>query len=79
MHGLLISPITDDLHRLERLRQRGTPVVLVDREAADRSFSSVAVDDVVGGELAVRHLADTGRRRVASTRSSPRTTSSRWE
>ncbi len=65
VHGLLISPLSDDLPRLERLRQRGTPVVLVDREAADRSFSSVAVDDVVGGELAVRHLADTGRRRVA--------------
>ena len=65
VHGVLISPLTDDLPRLERLRSRGTPVVLVDREAADRSFASVAVDDVVGGELAVRHLAETGRRRVA--------------
>lgn len=65
VHGVLISPLTDDLPRLERLRSRGTPVVLVDREAADRSYSSVAVDDVVGGELAVRHLADIGRRRVA--------------
>jgi LacI family transcriptional regulator len=41
------------------------PVVLVDREAEDRSFSSVAVDDVVGGALAVRHLVETGRRRIA--------------
>ncbi len=65
VHGVLISPLTDDLPRLARLRARGTPVVLVDREAADRSFSSVAVDDVVGGELAVRHLAEIGRRRVA--------------
>ncbi|MDQ0577689.1 LacI family DNA-binding transcriptional regulator [Agromyces albus] len=65
VHGVLISPLTDDLPRLERLRKRGTPVVLVDRESADRSYSSVAVDDVVGGELAVRHLADIGRRRVA--------------
>ncbi|MBT2500137.1 LacI family DNA-binding transcriptional regulator [Agromyces sp. ISL-38] len=65
VHGVLISPLTDDLPRLERLRKRGTPVVLVDRESADRSYSSVAVDDVVGGELAVRHLAETGRRRVA--------------
>ena len=39
--------------------------MLVDREAADRRFSSVAVDDVVGGELAGRHLADIGRRRIA--------------
>lgn len=65
VHGVLISPLTDDLPRLERLRSRGTPVVLVDRVAPDRSFSSVAVDDVVGGELAVRHLAETGRRRIA--------------
>jgi LacI family transcriptional regulator len=65
VHGVLISPLSDDLPRLARLRERGTPVVLVDREAADRSFSSVAVDDVVGGELAVRHLAELGRRRVA--------------
>jgi len=64
VHGVLISPLSDDLPRLARLRERGTPVVLVDREAADRSFSSVAVDDVVGGELAVRHLAELGRRRV---------------
>lgn len=65
VHGVLISPLSDDLPRLARVRERGTPVVLVDREAADRSFSSVAVDDVVGGELAVRHLAEIGRRRVA--------------
>ncbi len=65
VRGVLISPLTDDLPRLDRLRARGTPVVLVDREAADRSFSSVSVDDVVGGYLAVRHLADTGRRNIA--------------
>ncbi|MRG59725.1 substrate-binding domain-containing protein [Agromyces sp. CFH 90414] len=65
VHGVLISPLADDLPRLERLRSRGTPVVLVDREAPDRSFSSVSVDDVVGGRLAVRHLLDTGRRRIA--------------
>ncbi|WP_217423956.1 LacI family DNA-binding transcriptional regulator [Agromyces sp. Marseille-P2726] len=65
VHGVLISPLTDDLPRLERLRSRGTPVVLVDRESADRRFSSVAVDDVAGGSLAVRHLVETGRRRIA--------------
>jgi LacI family transcriptional regulator len=39
--------------------------VLVDRlEDADR-YSSVAVDDVAGGYLAVRHLLEQGRRRIA--------------
>lgn len=65
VHGVLISPMSDDLPRLARLRDRGTPVVLVDRESTDRAFSSVAVDDVVGGELAVRHLLSIGRRRIA--------------
>ncbi|MFC5789802.1 LacI family DNA-binding transcriptional regulator [Agromyces tardus] len=65
VHGVLISPLGDDLPRLERLRRRGTPVVLVDRESEDRSISSVSVDDVVGGSLAVRHLIETGRRRIA--------------
>jgi LacI family transcriptional regulator len=63
--GVLISPLADDLPRLQRLRDRGTAVVLVDREVADQTFSSVAVDDVVGGYLAVRHLLDIGRNRIA--------------
>jgi LacI family transcriptional regulator len=62
--GVLLSPVEEDLPRLERLQQNGTPVVLVDRETPDHRFSSVAVDDVVGGRLAVRHLVETGRRRI---------------
>lgn len=65
VHGVLISPLGDDETRLQRLRGRDTPVVLVDRVSEDRSISSVSVDDVVGGELAVRHLLETGRRRIA--------------
>ncbi|HEU0183034.1 MAG TPA: LacI family DNA-binding transcriptional regulator, partial [Agromyces mariniharenae] len=65
VHGVLISPLGDDETRLQRLRGRDTPVVLVDRVSEDRTLSSVSVDDVVGGELAVRHLIETGRRRIA--------------
>jgi len=63
--GVLLSPVADTGNRLERLRGNGVPVVLVDRQSKDHSFSSVAVDDVVGGRLAVRHLIDVGRRRIA--------------
>ncbi|MEO7236661.1 MAG: LacI family DNA-binding transcriptional regulator [Lapillicoccus sp.] len=62
--GVLLSPVEEDIPRLERMQRNGTPVVLVDRETPDHSFSSVAVDDVVGGRLAVRHLIATGRRRI---------------
>lgn len=63
--GVLITPLGDDLSRLARLRDRGTPTVLVDRQTDDASFSSVAVDDVAGGRLAVEHLLGLGRRRIA--------------
>jgi LacI family transcriptional regulator len=62
--GVLISPVAEDLPRLASLRERGTPVVMVDRQSPDPRFSSVAVDDVAGGRLAITHLAETGRRRI---------------
>jgi LacI family transcriptional regulator len=65
VHGVLISPFGDVTPRLARLRSRGIPAVLVDRLSADRAFSSVSVDDVAGGRLAVEHLLDAGRRRIA--------------
>jgi LacI family transcriptional regulator len=63
--GVLISPLADAMPRIERLRAHGIPTVLVDRADENRSFSSVAVDDVAGGELAVEHLLSLGRRRIA--------------
>jgi LacI family transcriptional regulator len=63
--GLLVSPIGDDLSRLAALQRRGTPVVLVDRDGSGTEFGSVAVDDVAGARMAVGHLLDTGRRRIA--------------
>lgn len=65
VHGVLISPYADITGRLKRLRQRGIPAVLVDRTSPDLSFSSVSVDDVAGGRLAVEHLISQGRRRIA--------------
>ena len=65
VHGVLISPFGDITARLERLRSRGIPAVLVDRAGGDSTFSSVSVDDVAGGRLAVEHLIAIGRRRIA--------------
>jgi LacI family transcriptional regulator len=65
MHGVLISPIGDITERLRALRGRGIPAVLVDRTTNDPSFSSVSVDDIAGGTLAVDHLVSVGRRRIA--------------
>jgi LacI family transcriptional regulator len=65
VRGVLISPYGDVDARLRRLHERGIGAVLVDRASGDRRFSSVSVDDVAGGRLAVQHLLDTGRRRIA--------------
>jgi LacI family transcriptional regulator len=65
VRGVLISPFGDIEPRLRRLRDRGIRAVLVDRTSPDTSFSSVSVDDVAGGLMAVEHLIETGRRRIA--------------
>lgn len=62
--GLLVSPVTSDVEELKKARDRGTPIVLVDRESKDNSFSSVSVDDVAGGYMAVEHLIDSGRKNI---------------
>nr|WP_123506554.1 LacI family DNA-binding transcriptional regulator [Frondihabitans sp. PhB188] len=63
--GVLLSPVGEVTSRLERLRSRGIPAVLVDRIIPDAVASSVSVDDVAGGRLAVRHLIEQGASRVA--------------
>ncbi|MFG6402807.1 MULTISPECIES: LacI family DNA-binding transcriptional regulator [unclassified Microbacterium] len=73
VHGVLITPASDDHTVLHRLAEAGTPVVLVDREADDLALSWVAVDDKEGGRLAASHLLSLGRRRLAFV-AGPRTT-----
>jgi len=65
VRGVLISPYGDITHRLERLRERRIPVVLVDRMNPEGRFSAVATDSVSGGRMAAEHLLEQGRRRIA--------------
>ena len=64
MSGVLITPVGNVIDRLRRLRDRGTSVVLVDRLTRAKEFSSVSVDDKMGGRLATQHLLEIGRRRI---------------
>ncbi len=63
--GVLVTPVAEPPARLQKLQDRGTPVILVDHSSLDRSFPSVSVDDVEGGMIAARHLLESGRRRLA--------------
>ncbi|MEA9986461.1 MULTISPECIES: LacI family DNA-binding transcriptional regulator [Subtercola] len=65
VRGMLISPVAEIWPQVTRLRTRDIPTVLVDRAISDTSFSSVSVDDVAGGALAVEHLLSIGRRKIA--------------
>ncbi|MFF5990954.1 LacI family DNA-binding transcriptional regulator [Prauserella flavalba] len=64
VRGVLITPIEVSSDRLDALRKRGTPTVLVDRHDPRVNCCSVAVDDVVGGELAGAHLVAQGHERI---------------
>ncbi|MDF9714976.1 LacI family DNA-binding transcriptional regulator [Nocardioides sp. ChNu-99] len=65
LSGVLVTPAGQVLDRLRRLRDRGTAIVVVDRKTGAREFSSVSVDDSLGGRLATQHLLEIGRRRIA--------------
>jgi LacI family transcriptional regulator len=64
VEGVLITPVVGDDERLTLLPRRGTPVVIVDR-ATGSDHCSVAVDDILGGDIAATHLLDIGHTRLA--------------
>ena len=64
VQGVLITPVDSDSGRLEELITRGIPAVLVDRGSGHRNRCSVAVNDVLGGQLAGGHLVERGHRRI---------------
>jgi LacI family transcriptional regulator len=65
VRGVLCAPIWGVDDRVQDLRGRGIPVVLVDRAGDQTGFCSASVDDVEGGRLAVAHLIDLGHERIA--------------
>lgn len=65
VRGLLIAPFGEVFSRLEKLRRRGMPAVLVGRYSGQNLFSSISADSIAGGRMAVEHLIAGGRRRIA--------------
>jgi len=50
---------------LESNGVKGIPLVMVEREVGDRTVTSVTLDNVYGGQLAVEYLFSLGHRRIA--------------
>lgn len=65
VQGILITPVDPASPMLDELVHRGTPVVIVDRTRTQETHCSVAVDDVLGGQLAASHLLELGHERIA--------------
>ncbi|MFE9774757.1 LacI family DNA-binding transcriptional regulator [Streptomyces sp. NPDC005931] len=72
VRGVLLAPADATGRNIEAFRRHSIPFVLVDRVAEGTTECSVSVDDVAGGELAVRHLVDAGHRSVAYVSGPPR-------
>jgi LacI family transcriptional regulator len=64
VRGLLITPTHLGPPNVSGLARRGIPVVFLDGHP-DRTYSSVAIDDVAGSRIAVEHLLSRGHRRLA--------------
>lgn len=63
--GLLVVPSGGDQSYLDAERDRGTPVVFVDRPGRRVKADAVVSDNEQGVGRAVRHLAEHGHRRIA--------------
>jgi LacI family transcriptional regulator len=64
VQGILLTPVGAADERISRIQRRGTPVILVDSRSASGGQCCVAVDDVLGGDLAVSHLLQAGHQRI---------------
>jgi LacI family transcriptional regulator len=65
VQGILITPVAGADERLTQLQRRGTPVILLDSRSESGGQCSVAVDDVLGGDVALWHLLETGHESIA--------------
>lgn len=65
VQGIIIAPVDENSSRIEMLKDRGVPMVFVDRVGDDRDCWSVVVDDFEGGLVGGRHLLERGHRKIA--------------
>ena len=65
VRGIIISPIDPDPAPLLEISRRGIPVVLIDHPRGRLDLCAVAVDHLLGGQLAAEHLLSLGHRRIA--------------
>lgn len=65
VEGFIVATALLDHPLLDQLRREGVPMVMVNRRPDGLDVPSITPDDAAGVELAVRHLAELGHRRIA--------------
>ena len=63
--GILLFPTNESLRTVERLKSMGIPFVLMSRALGEGIADSVVCDEPQGAYLAVNHLIQSGRRKLA--------------
>jgi DNA-binding LacI/PurR family transcriptional regulator len=66
--GIIVVPTREQLAQdiRKRYRDRGIPIVTVDRRVKDQDIDAVLSDNVLGGHEAVAHLIANGYRRIGA-------------
>ncbi|MFJ9552249.1 LacI family DNA-binding transcriptional regulator [Nocardiopsis sp. NPDC101807] len=72
--GMVLSPLRTDGELVRAIRRAPVPVVVIGRSLGDQGIDSVSTDSAGGIGQAVRHLLETGRRRIGFLNGPPDTT-----
>ncbi|MFC0672691.1 LacI family DNA-binding transcriptional regulator [Brachybacterium hainanense] len=65
VRGILLASRGGTEELVRAIHDRGTPIILMETDEHVESFCSVSTDDAAGGRMAVAHLLEQGRRRIA--------------
>jgi LacI family transcriptional regulator len=79
VRGMIVASVGGLTARMSRLIKRGMPLVLLDVGDDDGDFCTVALDGVAGAYVGIRHLIDTGRRRIVFLGGPPHQVGDRWQ
>ncbi|MFT9497738.1 LacI family DNA-binding transcriptional regulator [Anaerosolibacter sp.] len=63
--GIILFAVPDTPKELiDRIKQVGIPVVLINRNFPERSFDYIGIDDLTAGQIAAEHLIGKGHHRI---------------
>lgn len=63
--GIIFIAVNSKLENLLKIKERGIPFVLVDRDIPEYDGDVVLVNNEIGGYIATKHLLDLGHKKIA--------------